>query len=615
MSIGLALVLAAAAIFRIAYALQYRAESIFFRIPILDALIYDEWARRIAAGEWLPPGPFYFAPGYPYLLGLFYRFVSGAREAVYAAQMLLGLLNIVLVHRLAWRSFGRRAALAAAALAALYASFPFLETKLMASTVALTSLLLAMESLAAGAAGAGAASWVMAGLFLGATSVIRPATLVMAPFVAAWMALRGAPLREEGSRGLAWRRFIPAVGLVAAGWALSLAPTALHNAWSGGGSILISSQGGITFYQANNPRARGLYVALSGDGFSGNPVQQAEEEKAIAEESLGRALTRSEVSGYWFGKGLEFIAGQPGRFVWLLGMKLLRFAGSYEYSTEYIIYVERESVWLLRLAFVPFALLLALAIPTLAGALRPGPGGREAREAPWRLNATGWLLLAILAANLAVCLAFYVSSRYRLPAVPPLAIFAGATLARAAGEWRARRRGGIAATAAAVAIIFALTHFEKDVSAHYQEANVHYNTGNILYQEKEYGKAVREFERAAAMDDSRHTIWYNLGNTYRVLERWGDAARAYGMAGERRKKFINAHVREAEMRMKTGEFEAARAAWLRAEALSADRYDVQMGLGRAAAALGGSGEAARRFDRALKIKPGDRDALRERAGL
>ncbi len=610
---GLVVVLAAAALFRVAYFFQYRAESVFFREPILDALIYDEWAQRIAAGELRPAEPFYFAPGYPYALALAYRFASREPAAVYFLQFGLGLLSIFLIHRLAWTSFGRRAALMASALAALYASFPFLEAKIMSASLSLATLLAALVALAEAARGR-SWLWAGAGLLLGVTSLVRPETLLSAPFILAWMAFGTASLRGKAAGWGRWKPLISAGVLLLAGWAAAIAPAAAHNASRGGGLTLISSQGGITFYQSNNPRARGLYVSLTGEGFSGAPATQAEEEKQIAEKESGRPMTRSEVSAWWFGRGLSFIADQPGRFVWLLGMKALRFVGSYEYSTEYILYVERERVWLLRAAFVPFALLVALATPTLFSVLRPArrEGGRPA---PPRMESTGWLMLAMLAANLAVCLAFYVSSRYRLPSAPPLMIFAGATLAAGAEALRRGRRADLVARAAVVTLIFAVAHFDKDASAAYQEANVHFNTANIQSRKGEYTMALEEYQRAVELDDSRYNLWLNLGNTLRVLERPAEAAEAYAMSAKRRRKFATAHLRECQMREKIGQWELARAACLRAEELKPGSFDVQLALGRVALATGNREEAASRFDRALSIRPGDEAAMREREKL
>ncbi|MBI3450577.1 MAG: tetratricopeptide repeat protein [Acidobacteria bacterium] len=613
-SLPLGIVLALAAIFRIAYFLQYRAESVFFDAPFLDAFIYDSWARRIAAGEWFPKDAFYFAPGYPYALAVFYKVIAATVGAAYALQMALGLLNIVLIRRLAALAFGSRVADVAAALAALYASFPFLESKLMSPTLSLSLLLAALTMLVGATSRGGARRWALAGCLLGATSLVRPESLLAAPFVVLWIRLWGGRA-APGAKGTSWR--IAALALLA-GWAIPILPVTLHNAAHGGGSTLISSQGGITFYQSNNPRARGLYVFLSKEGFSGAPERQAEEEKGIAEKALGRPLTRSEVSSYWFSKGLAFVRSDPGRFAWLVGMKFLRFIGSYEYSTEYILYVEREQVWLLWLPFVPFALLVALAAPAIARAL--GAASWKATIAggalgPGALNPAGWLLLIALASNLATVLMFYVSSRYRLPSAPSLIAFAACTVVAGWDAWRGGRRGAAGALAGIVAAVFLLAHFERDDSATIQEANVHYNSGNIWAGRKEPERAVAEYRRALSMDDSRYETWFNLGNSLRDLGRPQEAADAYGRAAGRRPQFWNAHLRRAQALEAASDWAGAKESYEKAAALHDGEFDVELGLGRVAARMGDRATALRHLDRALQIRPGNPAAAAERGKL
>ncbi|MDP2054652.1 MAG: hypothetical protein Q8L75_13525, partial [Acidobacteriota bacterium] len=43
--------------------------SPFFDVLLGDAHGYDEWARRLAAGDWVGTEVFYQAPLYPYFVG------------------------------------------------------------------------------------------------------------------------------------------------------------------------------------------------------------------------------------------------------------------------------------------------------------------------------------------------------------------------------------------------------------------------------------------------------------------------------------------------------------------------------------------------------------------
>lgn len=584
-------IVAIATLFRATYLIQYRA-SPFFDTPFFDSYTYDQWARRIIAGELVSAEPFYFAPGYAYALAAVYRFVSQSLVAVYILQSILGLLDVILIYHLTAAAFGRRVAPVAAALAALYAPFPFFETKPMSPTLAVTLLLLALVALASAQRVGGARRWAVAGALLGAASLVRPETLLVAPLLLLWIwRWATAPLRDA-----AW---------IVLAWGTVIAPVAIHNVRSGGGLTLISSQAAITFYQANNPRANGLYVQLVEEGFSGHPRLQAAEEKQIAEKALGRPLTRSEVSAYWFARGLSFIREQPGHFLWLLGMKLVRFLGSYEYSTEYNLQVERETMWLLWLPCVPFALLAALAVPAIARDVRDPAGG---------LNATGWLLLLVIAANLLTILIFYVSSRYRLPSVPPLIAFAAATLVALADGLRRRRKEAYV-TATLVAVLFVALHAEKDASSVFQEANDHFNLASGWARKREDERAVAEYRRALGMVASHYDYWYGLANSLYRLRRWNEAAEAFGEAASRRPGFFEARALQGLMQEEKGDWSSAREAYEQAERLRPDDFEVQLRLGRAAARLGDRAAAVRHLDRALTLQPDSVEAHAERARL
>ena len=67
----------AAAIFAVAIAIRLAHVALLRSSPFFDVLLgdargYDEWARRIAGGEWIGRDVFYQAPLYPYFLGLLY---------------------------------------------------------------------------------------------------------------------------------------------------------------------------------------------------------------------------------------------------------------------------------------------------------------------------------------------------------------------------------------------------------------------------------------------------------------------------------------------------------------------------------------------------------------
>ena len=62
-----------------------------------DSLAYDEWARRIAGGDWMGDQVFYQAPLYPYFLATVYAAVSDDLLVVRVVQAVVGSFSAVLL--------------------------------------------------------------------------------------------------------------------------------------------------------------------------------------------------------------------------------------------------------------------------------------------------------------------------------------------------------------------------------------------------------------------------------------------------------------------------------------------------------------------------------------
>jgi tetratricopeptide (TPR) repeat protein len=568
---ALAAILAGAALFRLAYLLEYRAASVFYGRLMLDAQIYDAWAARLTAGAWFGGPVFYHAPLYPYLVAILYGLFGHRYLPVYLLQMALGLAVIYAVQRVGRRCSSPLAGLAAAAFLALYAPLPFFETKLMSTSVAVAlsagALVLLVEAWERG----GAFRWLAAGATIGLAALAHPASLLLGPVFAAALLIRTRRLHE--------------IAALAGGAILAVAPATLHNLAAGGGLVLVSSQGGITFLQGNSPKSRGLYRAV--EGFSGNPLTQEEEEKSLAEKAVGHSLKASEISGYWFRKGLDTIRQSPVAALELMQLKLLRWFSSHEYSTEYSLSVEGEQVFVLNLLFVPFGF---LAVGAAVGAVL---GWRiYPRLAPVSLFVLGAAAPPLL---------FYVSSRYRIAAVPALAILAGVALERLAA--RARAGTILDALPAAGTFLFlgALTLVPYGRDHLFQEANVHYNLGNLLYDGGDYDRAIAEYRRAIAVSDLEF-YRINLGNALTRKQRYDEAIDQYRQVLAKNPRFAKAHIQWAKTLLEQGRKEEALQQYRQAVALGLTSPDLDAKLRGADTSLGEDEIAAAR--KALAAEPG-----------
>ena len=81
---------------RLVHVWQMRATP-FFSVLLGDSRGYDEWARRIAAGEWIGRDVFYQAPLYPYFLGVIYAVADTISCSSAIVQALIGSASCVLL--------------------------------------------------------------------------------------------------------------------------------------------------------------------------------------------------------------------------------------------------------------------------------------------------------------------------------------------------------------------------------------------------------------------------------------------------------------------------------------------------------------------------------------
>ena len=140
----------------------------------------------------------------------------------------------------------------------------------------------------------------------------------------------------------------------------------------------------------------------------------------------------AESSTYWTHQALAFIKANPGEFLWLVARKLGLFASSYEIPNNYYYDLARDRSFFLKLAFLPFGLILALG---LAGMIlriseragRPAAGGT--RWAEW-----GFYLFFLV--YLAAGVLIFTVSRLREPVVPLLTIFGSYFALQAYQDWR-----------------------------------------------------------------------------------------------------------------------------------------------------------------------------------
>ena len=444
-------IFAAALLVRLLHIWQLRS-SPFFDVLMGDARGYDEWAQRLAGGDWLGSEVFYQAPLYPYFLGAIYAVFGRDLAIVRVCQAIVGSAACVLVGLAAWRLFSKPAAIAAGFGMALYAPAVFFDGLIQKSVLDVFFLSVSIWLLSGIVArplpaGGRMTPFVNLGLAMGALSLTRENALVLVAVIAGWILL---PVRLKAdtttptttttatttipnardvgsgfSRTTRYTRdIVPgfsrtrAFAAFALGLAIVLAPVAVRNYAVGGGFYLTTSQFGPNFYIGNNPQSDGTYSSLRPG--RGAPEYERQDATELAERAVGRSLTPGEVSSYWTDRALGFIIAEPAAWLSLLARKALLLVNAGEMLDTESQASHAEWSWPLKATgwFAHFGVLVPLALIGV--------------WATWADRRRLGIFHALTIAYAASVLLFYVFARYRFPLVPLLMPFAAAGFNRIA---------------------------------------------------------------------------------------------------------------------------------------------------------------------------------------
>jgi Tfp pilus assembly protein PilF len=466
-----------AAAVRVPYLVQL-AGTPFLSHPIMDALGYDRWAREIASGGWLGGRVFYQEPLYPYILALIYSVSGAGLVAACAVQTFVGVVNCVLVATLAARLLaGRAAALIAGLLLAFYGPVVFYEGMLLKTVWEIFFLLVMTHLLLSASDGRRWWTWLLAGVVMALLGLVRGNALVYVPFVLLWIVLIG----------LRWKRpaLAAALAFFLVGAGLPLAGVMARNYAVGGDFVLTSSHVGFNFYIGNNPASDGTYKPEA--GVREDPQFEGDDARAAASRAAGRELKPSEVSAWWFSKSVDFITGQPGKWLKLVGVKFLRYFNADEVLDTWSPAFFAGHAPLLRVAFLSYAVLAPLA---MVGLVVLAPRGPRVR-----------LLHLLVVASVLSVVIFYVFGRYRVPVVPLFAVAAAGGIVTFAG-WV--RQGGylkpllaIVALGGAACVVDVIELPSHSTPGEYR-ASEHVNLGAIYFAMNDLTSARSEYEKALA---------------------------------------------------------------------------------------------------------------------
>jgi 4-amino-4-deoxy-L-arabinose transferase-like glycosyltransferase len=341
-----------------------------------DAVDYDALAQSLVAGQGFAIGgePTAFrAPGYPFFLALVYWTFGHNILIVQIVQALMSALAVMLTMYLGELVGGRRIALLSGIGAAGYHYFFYVSAWLISETLFLFLWLVGLVLLIRFIQRGQSFPLLWSGIAFGLATLTRPATLLA---VLLWSGVGWIAL----GRRRVW-------GILLLATLLTILPWTIRNWFVFDTFIPISTNSGYVFYGANNSDAMGGQR----EGFPPWLPNLSEPERD--REYIRRAF--------------DWITAHPADFVWLLPKKLARLWSPLSISSADRP-METRFDGLIYPLWVTF---LALALWGCALTFQ-----REAETA-------ALLTVPLIATNL-TALIFFGSTRYAVPMVPSLLIFA-----------------------------------------------------------------------------------------------------------------------------------------------------------------------------------------------
>jgi tetratricopeptide (TPR) repeat protein len=584
---------ALALVVRFLYILELRGHPLMLAATG-DPKVYDLRALEIAGGKWLGDEVFFHSsPLYPYFLGIVYAIVGHSYTAVRVLQSVIGTGSCLLVFSITRTLAGRRQAVVAGLIAALYVPFIFFDSELLMITLVIFFALLSLRLLLTWERDRTPWLLPLAGLALGVAALGKPNALLFVPAAALWIwwVLRagggGAPEREgdrpRSSPSSRPARALAPIALLVAGVVLALVPFTVSNYVIADDFVLTSSNGGVNFWIGNNEEAKGTFLveqSMRTDLYEGS--------KELAEQRLGRELTPSQVSDYWFGEGLRFVRESPGRALGLVGKKFLLFWNGYEIPNHYNLYYFRQVSRLLR--FDPVLFLWVVPFGILGVYL-------SARS--WRR----YLLLYLFAGTYLVSLLpFFITSRYRLPVVPVMIVFAGVALVRLWEKIKSKEAKGWIAPAAVLVAAFVFVNLPL-VSFTFTEQYA--LLGAVHRDAGDYEEAAEQFRLAIRENPEFDLAWSNLGAVLGRLGRYPEAEEALVRAVELNPQLAAAYNNLGNIYFSTGQVERAKARFIEAASIDPDHKPAWENLARVGLVSQDGELAVRALRRMIEIDPED----------
>ena len=614
---------------RIIYLLQIKSSPHFFS-PTMDPLYHDVWAQNIASGNWIGGKVFFRAPFYAYFLAAVYKIFGHSYIIPRVIQHLIGSFSCVLVYLVAKRLFNRKVAVVSGLIAASYGMFLYFEGELLLDSFLVFFDLLLILLLLKVRETPKFSRWFVCGMVLGFSAITRPNILFFIPFVWLWVFL---VFKKEKP----FKKILTYSALFLLGSILIISPVTLRNLVVGGDLVLIASQGGINFYIGNNKNSDGVSAIFYKEDWQYRDFQQ------MAEEETGRSLKPSEISNSYYKKGIDFHLKNTAQGLKLLIKKLYLFWNRFEISNNQDIYFFRRYTSLIHILplgfwFIgPLGLVGMILSMLVVGGRRAKIGSGQLKDQREKVS----LPILFVFSYMVTVVMFFVTARFRLPAIPFLIIFSGFSLVWLAEKVLEKNISSVRVFLLILAPLLFLTNSNAyhlgvgDFSqAHFSLGNVylkqgkldlalkeydsvlvlnphlsraHLNRGMVFFRRGEYDNAEKEFLTELELNPDEDKAYNNLSAIYLQQGLYDKTEQMAKRAVQLKSYSPNAYMNLALSYWKNGGTQKAKQVLIQGLSNVQPFFEGQLLLGEIYLAEGKSDSAIERFERVIHPSSTQRD--------
>lgn len=610
---------------RFTYVTQIR-NSPFSDVPIVDSKTYVDRSMEIARGDWLGEEPFWQPPVYPYLLAVIHRAFGENFYVIRLLQSVIASFSCVLVYLIGRRIFGRSVGLIAALMVSGYGVLIYFDGEFLPTSLAVLLNLVSMLMLLRAVESPGVRRWLLSGIVLGLSAITVANVLVFVPFTIAWIwiVFRNSGERSQGSAVTDGVKRTTWVISFCLGVFMIISVVTVRNYVVGEDLVFISYNAGLNFYIGNNPdydRTVGIRPGRDWVELTGMPSDEGIEKPSLT-------------SRFFLSKAWTFIRESPADYVRLLLKKLYLFWNGDEIKRNQDIYFSRSYssllsvlLWKKGIAF-PFGLLGPLALTGILLCLKR-----------WR---EVFLPLTFVLSYTTSVVLFFICSRYRVPVLPFLALFAAYTLwwwmqRLRAKEYRhllsalpflgltiganlnvgAMNMEGDADTHYQLCLVYAekgmyataAPHCRRTLELEPEHVEARYNLGASYAKRAMYDEAISEYRELIEIAPHRTAVRYNLANIYMKKGMYDEAMRVYETLVQIAPDRAEYHYRLGNCYAQEGMYDEAIVEYGAAVRLNSKHLDARYNLGFLYAETGMYDKAVAEYRSVLESKPDYVDVL------